>query len=455
MADNKKKKSCFKDPIHCLFDKVKGVYKSIHKYLTGHDIQSLHMFYILLALTIAPLIIFNFEGAKRVFIVLIVLSPVWLTLALIFTIWGIWMDYINLKFLADSKQESQLYEIVVPKTITKSPAAMELFFEGLLLTQGTSTEIDKYWRGRLRPWWSLEITGINGEVRMYFWCWKRFKEHVEAQLYAQYPEVELIEVDDYSKKIEYDPDKHFALGHRFKLAKEEALPIKTYYDYGLHEHADKWETKIDPMVNVLEKFALMQQGEQMWLQILFQKSDRKVAEEAEKTIEKIYKDKTPEYPAMDGSDEKVKGFPMLLPSEREKVEAIQRASKKPSFDCIIRGLYIAEKEHMNTLRVQSMGKMFNYYNGFNELKPFDGGASGGDYPWEKLTLPNLHGILKDFIEAYRLRSGFNVPFKKPTITLTTEELATLFHFPSEEGRVPGLQKSQSKSSVPPPNLPTE
>lgn len=100
-----------------------------------------------------------------------------------------------------------------------------------------------------------------------------------------------------------------------------------------------------------------------------------------------------------------------------------------------------------------MGKMFNYYDGHNKLDAFDGSAKGGDYPWEKYTLPHWPTVLKKFINAYRLRSGFNVPYKRPSITLTTEELATLFHFPSQESAVPGMEKAQAKNAAPPTNLP--
>ncbi|MCF6193279.1 MAG: hypothetical protein L3J46_02965, partial [Kangiellaceae bacterium] len=68
---------------------------------------------------------------------------------------------------------------------------------------------------------------------------------------------------------------------------------------------------------------------------------------------------------------------------------------------------------METLRIQSMGKMFNYYNGLNKLEAFEGSAPGGDYPWEKLTLPDNDKILKNFMNAYRMRGGFNIPHKKP------------------------------------------
>ncbi len=451
MAD--KKKSTFMDVLRP-FGRVKGFYESVHAYMTAHDIQSLHMFYVLFFITLLPLFIFSIEGAKMLGVILILLSPIWLFPALIFAIWNLWIDYIQLQFLSDDAQTPQLYELVLPKNITKSPVAMELFLEGLLLSQGTTTGFDVYWKGRVQPWWSLEIAGINGEVKLYFWCWKRFKEHVEAQLYAQYPEVKMIPVDDYAANVDIDPKKYFTWGCRYKLTKEEALPIKTYYDYGLHENADKWETKVDPMVNILEKIGLAKQGEQFWLQIIFTKSKRDIAGEAEEMIEKIYKDKTPEYPAMDGSDEKVQGFPMLLPSERAKVEAIQRASKKPAFDVIIRTLYIAELDKMDTLRIQSIGKMFAAYDGFNSLAAYEGRGPGGDYPWQKWTMPNQDKVNEELVRAYQLRGGFYAPYKRPSITLTTEELATIYHFPSRESAVPGMEKAQSKSAAPPINLPT-
>ncbi len=443
----------FKKIFKSIFGFIEGRYKAIFTTITGYDFQGKHVFYLLFWLTLSPIIILNWQGFILTLIVIIALSPIYIPIAIINKLWDLWMEYINLKFLSQPAQKPQLYELKIPNNIEKSPAAMELFLSGLLLTQGTTTEINRNWEGKVRPWWSLEIVGINGEVKMYIWMWERFREHVEAQLYAQFPEVQMEAVDDYTAPITYNPEKHFMFAHRFKLKGEEALPIKTYYDYGLQENADKWETKIDPMVNILERFALAKQGEQIWMQILIQKSDRDVAKEAEDMIEKIYKDKTPEYPAMDGSGEKVQGFPMLLPSEREKVEAIQRASKKPVFDVIIRNLYFADKEHMNTLRIQSLGKMFQAYDGFNSLVGFEGSAPKGDYPWAKYTLPNKDNILKKFLAAYKLRSGFHHPYQRNSITLSTEELATIFHFPSQEAQVPGLEKMQAKTAAPPVNLP--
>lgn len=450
MAKKDEKKSS--SPPMMVFNKVVGFYKQIFAYTTSHDIQALHILYVLFWLTFLPLPLLYWAGFKTLLIVFIVLSPLWLPPLLITGIWHQWMDYIHLLYINNKNQQGALYEVVVPRDVQKSPKAMELFLEGLLLTQGETTEIDKYWKGRVRPWWSLEIAGINGEVRMYLWCWKRFGEYAAAQLYAQYPEVELREIPDYAAKVVYDPSKIGVWGMRYKLNEGEAFPIKTYFDYGLHENPDRWEVKIDPMVNMLERFALTREGEQLWFQILIKKSDRKVNEEADAAIKKIYDENTTEYTDFHDPDTKVKGMAMLTPGDREKVEAINRTRKKPSFDCVIRGIYIYPNDKIQPNNIQSLLKMLNHYSGYNSFG-IDGKATGTDYPWGKWTGPDMDKVLKNFVNAYRLRSGFHPPYKRPSITLTTEELATIWHLPSQESKVPGQEKKQARTAEPPPNLP--
>lgn len=436
-----------------LLQTVKDRYSWMFDFLTKHDIQAKHVFRLFFFVTFLPLPIFYWAGFEAVLVVLLVTSPLWLVPTLLQALWEFWLEYIRLKYIFSEKQEGGLYEIIVPKAVNKSPKAMELFLESLLLTQGESTEISKYWDGKVRPWWSLEITGIGGEVRMYLWCWKRFFDYVATQLYAQYPEVELREVSDYASQFEFDPSTTGLFGLRYSLDGEEALPIKTYVDYKLDEQPDHWETKIDPMVNMLERFALPKQGEHLWLQILFQKSDRKVGAEAQAAIKKIYDENATEYTDFHDPKKQVKGMAMLTPADRDKVDAINRARTKPAFDCVIRGIYMFPTDAIQPNNIQSLTKMFAHYAGYNKLNP-DLEAFPPDYPWAKWTKPLTDGTKKSFFKAYRLRSGFHPPYKRPTITLTTEELATIFHFPSQESHVPGQQKQQARTAEPPVNLPT-
>ena len=70
----------------------------------------------------------------------------------------------------------------------------------------------------------------------------------------------------------------------------------------------------------------------------------------------------------------------------------------------------------------------------------------------------ISAVKQDMLYAYKLRSYFEYPYKfygesQPFI-LTTEELSTIFHFPSGMvSQTPTLQRVASKKSEAPSNLP--
>ena len=65
-------------------------------------------------------------------------------------------------------------------------------------------------------------------------------------------------------------------------------------------------------------------------------------------------------------------------------------------------------------------------------------------------------LKKLMFHAYQLRSHFYPPYKnfmQNPFILTTEEIATLYHFPGNVSATPTLSKIASKKSEPPANLP--
>jgi hypothetical protein len=56
-------------------------------------------------------------------------------------------------------------------------------------------------------------------------------------------------------------------------------------------------------------------------------------------------------------------------------------------------------------------------------------------------------------DAYRRRGYFYPPYVKKQMVLTTEEIATIYHFPGKMAATPSLPKIESKRSEPPTNLP--
>jgi len=391
---------------------------------------------------------------------------------LLYAFWVIRFRWLTMRYV--EAQKPCLLEIRLPKEITKSPAAMEIFFS-YLRQSGAGNYGEAFIDGETRPWFSCELVSSGGEVRFYIWCSnaKKYKNILETQLYAQYPNIEIYEVDDYTSTIDFDMEKYNLSGVQYKLIQPDPLPIKTYMDYGLDSTENlKEEYKIDPITSVIEFLGSLKTGENVWIQILIQKHEKEgffhgklnegkdLKAEIKKEIEKI-KEKSISKKSEDKS-------PNLSRGDLDVISAIERSATKTPFDCMIRSIYIAEKTVFNTANIGGMiGGLRQYSsNNLNGFAPKFSTAISDNrkditrvLPFlKKFNQKKLTGYKKDIFYAYKLRSFFQWPYKnygkcKPFI-LTTEELATIFHFPSGMvSQTPTLQRVGSKKSEAPSNLP--
>ena len=168
------------------------------------------------------------------FKVLFKYSYIWLPILLGSLAWTMWVDYRRQMFV--SKQTFILLEIKLPREILKSPQASEFFISGLYSTLGEGNWYEKYWKGSVRDWFSLEMVSIDGIVHFFIWTKGGNKNKIEANLYSQYPGIEVYEVPDYTLPVKYDPETMTLFGTEFKLNKPDAYPIKTYLDYGMDKN---------------------------------------------------------------------------------------------------------------------------------------------------------------------------------------------------------------------------
>jgi len=392
--------------------------------------------------------------------VLYVSLPVWLPIFLIAVAFQIWINLKRREWVA--AQGSVLLEIKLPRELMKSPLAMELFLNHLHQTSA-GTLIDVYIKGRVRPWFSLELVSIGGAVKFFIWMHKGFRARVEAQLYAQFPNIEIHEAEDYSLAVKRDPEK-LSIGYfgQFTLTKPDAYPIKTYVDYGLDKDP-KEEFKIDPMVSVIEYLGSLKRGEQAWIQILIRghakeglKLGRIVTKpdwkkDVEKEIAKILKEGR-----FKSAEEKNISGQHMSDGQKDLVKAIERTTGKLAFDTAIRATYIAEKDVFNPANIGGVIGSITQFGSvaLNGFRPSFG--TGYDYPWQDPFGKKKANNERELLEAYKRRSYFELPFKhignKPFI-LTTEEIATIFHFPGEVAGTPTLTRIPSKKAEAPANLP--
>lgn len=390
------------------------------------------------------------------------LAPAWFPVLLAVVFWNIWIRYRRAQFI--NAQEMMLLEIKIPREIEKSPRAMELVFSGLHIAFGETTFIDRWIEGGVRPWFSFELVSDGGRIHFYVWTRRKLKEIVEAQIYAQYPSVEIYEVEDYATRTKYDPQKHGAWGCDFTLTNKDPYPIKTYIDYELDQDP-KEEYKIDPIAHLFEFMSTLKPGEQVWYQIMirvdkdkrakagtwFAKEDRWKGE-AKEEIKRIRDEATPKIVDSEG---KVRpGFMSLTPIQTDQIKAIERSIGKQGFDTGIRAVYIADKDAFRGVTYAGMVGVFRQFGSshFNGIRPTRW-MTVFDYPWQ-----DFRGMLKArakrrVIDAYRRRSWFHPPYETPYYVMTTEELATIYHFPSRGVQAPGLDRIPARKFEAPPNLP--
>ncbi len=406
-----------------------------------------------------------------------ILLPFWLPL-LLGKIWiEIWLKYIRLDFIR--RNEGVLLEIRIPKEIEKTPKAMELFFMAMYET-GSVEYNDTYWDGKIRPWFSYEFASFGGEIHFYIWTLPKYRNVLEAQVYAQYPTVEIVEAEDYAKKKVFNPPQNFMWGTHFVLSRPDVYPIMTYVDYGLDKETEE-EYKVDPLSTLLEYLGSIKKGEEIWIQVLAQAyrpfklvegklfKDRDWVEEGKREVNKIMR-RHPETKSTRQFTEI--GYPIvptLSEWEKKQAEAIERSINKRAFRCMIRSCYHAEPEAFEYRSPTVSGllgtirKPFNsnLLNGFSLgwytdiadmtkdlLFPF------GLKNWAmSIFIPKY---AKMMLDAYRRRSFFYAPFRnwraRPFI-LTTEELATIYHFPGKVVTTPSFERIPSKKVQPPSNLP--
>ena len=401
----------------------------------------------------------------------------WLPLFLFFILRDVWLKYARANFLSGIKWT--LLEIKVPREVAKSPKAMESLFAGIHATARSGNMLEKYWKGFFVPWFSLEIVGNASGVHFYIWCSAFFRKMIESQIFAQYPSCEVSEVEDYTKALPLAmPHPEWGMwGTEYILQKPDAYPIRTYEDFILSEKValKEEEKKIDPLSALMEFAGSLGDGENIWIQMIIRPTGDGWKKEGQQLVSKLAgREPKINEPALTklvyGLDKAIGGVSSsvlekkdsavmpkimnLTPGEVEVVKAIERNISKIGLEVGFRWMYIAKKDKYNAIAIPAINGIFRQFSAPN-LNGFTLNAltkTGVDYVL-KSTRESMRK--RRLYDAYRLRSFFMPPYSKKSksFILSSEELATIYHFPGEVVHAPGFARIEAKKGAPPTNLP--
>ena len=428
---------------------------------------------------------------------------IWIPWLLFILARDIWIKHVRNKFAQDL--EWVLLEVRPPQDVKKTPHAIEQLFAGLHGMLSGPSKKDELIKGVFQRWFSFEIVGNGGDIRFLVRTLTYFRNLVESQIYAQYPEAEIIEVDDYINSVPNDiPNEEYNLwGTEMVLLKEDAYPIRTYVEF--EKSAVSEEQRIDPISSLLEVMSKLENKEQIWVQTLIRPVNDEWKKQGDKLRDKLigrkeenkegevkkefiaWKDAfgkvlhelaTGESLEPSDSNDKKEKFSFLWDAtkgEQDIITAIERNTAKIGFETIIRFVYVSPRDTYSMANVSAVVGCFKQFNtqNLNGFKPNGKISPSLDYALE----------LKDQREDYRRRRVFKdyrkrdfvqysdvikylnrLSFEKLPIfkwffdrsnpmVLNIEELATVYHFPSEPVKAPLVPRVEAKKGEPPIGLP--
>lgn len=400
---------------------------------------------------------------------------------LILILWGakeVWVDHVTGK--AAKAKEWVLLAIDIPRMTEQTPRAVEnmfAHFAGAHTPPGS--KLDIYLKGHKQGTISCEIISIDGHVQYVVRAERRFRDLIEASIYAQYPDAEITEVEDYALAIPSRyPDKEWDIfGTEMIPVKDDVFPLRTYPEF---EDKVSGEFK-DPLSVLLENLSRLGPGEQFWYQLVLTpiaqvEFPKKSADWVKKFTGQVVEVKPGlvesivswpfrqlatvlevlglyqmEKPSTD-KDALQRRITSLTPGEKRMIEGVEYKATKIVYKCKIRFIYAAKHEVMKKPRIihPFIGaiKQFNT-NDMQSLKPSGKVGMNGALILRRDARNNDRK--NRLLAAYRSRSDWvgHTPFH-----MNIEELASLWHFPiTGQVKAPQLKKTEAKRAEPPINLP--
>ncbi|MCH7535331.1 MAG: ABC transporter ATP-binding protein [Bacteroidetes bacterium] len=289
-------------------------------------------------------------------------------------------------------------------------------------------------------------------------------------------DAEIIEADDYMKLIPPDiPNKEWDIwATDLKLNKPNPYPLRSYEDF--EEIVE--ERRLDPLASIAEGIGKLRPGEYMFIHILITPIMDELRVEGEEVIrrlmgrpEEVKKGSIlgavgslgKEVLTMFGfakEEEERKDDMSMLPEfrltagEREIIKKVDEKTSKIAFNAMVRFMYIGRNDVFSKTNVSTLFGFFRQFNthNLNSFRPNAKTLPKRSFVFFKNTRTNFRKLRLFTFASGRFRLPGSI---SPYFKLNVEELATMFHFPGQVVKAPGLLRVESRKAPPPPGLPVD
>ena len=311
-----------------------------------------------------------------------------------------------------------------------------------------------------QKYFSFEIVAVDGFVKYYAVVPAVLTETVKQAILTSYPTARLEEtevenifsrdgMDDSGGTGDQYNAENFVAGGELVMKKEVEYPILTFQEM-------KW----DAQLALLNAFSKVRIGEGLGLQVMFRPLDSGWSKNAETKIKNIKSGKkgfgskgsnlptrvlylltdlirAPFEVPDEHKKDKDEQNPELSQRKQEEIQAIDAKAKFPAFECLIRIVAHSKSKARSEGLVGGVVAAFSQFDSPN--------SNGFKYDLSK----KVDQLITDYIFRF-----FPVSNKK--IVLNTQELATIFHLPSQAS-IPssGVERQMTKQVDGPASLITD
>ncbi len=348
---------------------------------------------------------------------------------------GVNQDQKRLHWLAS--QQYVLLMIQVPRNNDKTPLSAEQMFASLHGIYQAAAQFQDHL--------SFEIVAHGNSIKFYVYTPVHLRDFVEGQIYAQYPSVEIIKVEDYSRKI--DLAQEHIVGCELEMTKPDVYPIKTFVNFN-----------VDPLSGITSTLASLGDDEQVWIEILLKPVDDSWQLRGTEMIKSI-REPGPKQRSIIGHV--ASGMATIagdvfrqatIPSTLKPAEAEEKKKEEKlpgAVESALKGIEekITKLGFATKIRIGVVTK--DVYSAQSKML----GVVGA---FKQFNTTNLNGFAAsqlmaddhEFWDKYASRS-----FEDKGLVLNIEELASLYHLPNMTVETPNIAWTTAKKGEPPATLP--